>query len=226
MSIMSNKSKIKNLKQYYIFVDESGTLPDIKDNFIIIAGIGVERTKEAKNLVSRILKSLRQRKIRIKELKFYYAGGQSKRQILSGIVSASFEIFIIAIDKRNRKISDNPENFALLIGELVDEINFWKPNKKLKIIIDRHFHKKIDEKNFNNFFRKNIRENVNCDIIHINSQQNFVVNLADFVAGSTLAKYNKNNFQFYNIFKENIIFEKIVNWPALKRKSLTNKKIP
>ena len=226
MSIMSNKSKIKNLKQYYIFVDESGTLPDIKDNFIIIAGIGVERTKEAKNLVSRILKSLRQRKIRIKELKFYYAGEQSKRQILSGIVSASFEIFIIAIDKKNKKISDNPENFALLIGELVDEINFWKPNKKLKIIIDRHFHKKIDEKNFNNFFRKNIRENVNCDIIHINSQQNFVVNLADFVAGSTLAKYNKNNFQFYNIFKENIIFEKIVNWPALKRKSLTNKKIP
>lgn len=32
----------RNPKQYYILIDESGTLPDPKDRFIVIAGVGVE----------------------------------------------------------------------------------------------------------------------------------------------------------------------------------------
>ena len=218
--------KSQNPKQYFIFIDESGTLPDIEDRFIIIAGVGAENIKDPKNLISRVLKSLRQRKIKIKELKFYYAGERIKRQILSGIVSFGFDIFIIAIDKKTRKISDTPENFALLVGEIINEINLWRPETSLKIIIDRHFHRRNDEKSFNSLLQKNVKRNINYDIKHIDSQQNFVVNLADFVAGANLAKYNKNKFQFYDIIKENILFEKIVNWPEMKRKSLKIKKIP
>lgn len=216
----------KNLKQYYIFIDESGTLPDVKDKFIVIAGVGAENIKDAKDLVSRVLKSLRQQKIRIKELKFYHSGDRTKIQILSGIVSCGFEIFILAVDKKKRKISDTPENFALLIGELINGINLWKPKRNLKIIIDRHFNRKNDEKSFNNFLQEKVIKNVDYNIQHIDSYQNFIVNLADFVAGANLAKYNKKEFQFYNIIKENILFEKIVNYPALKRKNLKIKKIP
>lgn len=224
---MANKKTMnQNPKQYYVFIDESGTLPDVKDKFIVIAGVGAENIKDAKDLVSRVLKSLRQRKIKIKELKFYYSGDRTKIQILSGIVSCGFEIFILAVDKKSRKISDTPENFALLISELINGINLWKPKRNLKIIIDRHFHRRNDEKSFNNFLRKKVVKNVDYDIQHIDSQHNFIVNLADFVAGANLAKYNKNEFQFYDIVKENILFEKIVNYIALKRKSITDKKIP
>jgi len=66
--------EIEFLNNMHIFIDESGTLPDPKDKFIVISGVGVKRIKEAKNLINRIMTSLRQRKIRIKELKFYYAG--------------------------------------------------------------------------------------------------------------------------------------------------------
>ena len=217
---------MQNINNYFVFVDESGTLPDVKDKFIVIAGVGAEKAKDAKDLISRILKSLRQRKIKIKEVKFYYSGERTKIQILSGIISCGFDIFIIAIDKKNRKISDTPENFALLISELINEINLWKPRRNLKIIIDRHFHRKNDEKSFNNFLQEKVKKNVNYNIQHTNSQQNIIVNLADFATGANLAKYNKNKFQFYDIIKENILFEKIVNWPALKRKNLKYKKIP
>jgi hypothetical protein len=47
--------------------------------------------------------------------------------------------------------------------------------------------------------------------------------LPDFVAGAVLAKYNKNNPQFYDVIKDHILLEKIVNWPELKRKSLERK---
>ena len=216
----------KYKKQYFVLIDESGTLPDVKDRFIIIAGIGLEEIKEGKNLISQTLKSLRQRKIKIKEVKFYYAGERTKRQILSGIVSAGFEIFTIAVDKKGRKISDTPENFALLVGELINEINLWNPERNLEIIIDRHFCKRDDEQNFNKFFKKSVGKNLNFNIQHTNSQQNFIVNLADFAAGAILAKYNKNNSRFYDIIKESILLEKIINWPELKRKSLEHKKIP
>lgn len=223
MTQLSNKN---NLKQYYVLIDESGTLPDQKDKFIVIAGIGINVIKEAKNLISRILKSLRQRKIKLKEVKFYYAGERTKRQILSSIVSAELEIFAIVIDKRGRKIPDTPENFALSVGELIKEINLWQPKKELKIFIDRHFHKKGDEKNFDQLIQKEIGEDLRYTVQHVDSQQNFIINLVDFVAGAILAKYNKNNLQFYDIIKEHILLEKIVNWPELKRKSLTKTKIP
>ena len=99
-------------------------------------------------------------------------------------------------------------------------MNLWDSEKKLEIIIDRHFCRKDDERDFNKFLKKGVGKNVSFNIQHIDSQQNFIVNLADFAAGAILAKYNKNNFQFYDIIKENILSEKIVNWPELKRKSL------
>lgn len=215
---------LKRKKQYFVLIDESGTLPDVKDRFIVIAGVGLKEIKEGENLISQTLKSLRQGKTRIKEVKFYYAGERTKRQFLSGIVSAGFEIFAAAIDKKGRKISDTPENFALLIGELINEINLWNPEKRLEIIIDRHFCRKEDESDFNKFLKETAGENFDFNIRHADSQQNFIVNIADFAAGAILAKYNKNNFQFYNIIKESILFEKIINWPELKRKNLENSK--
>lgn len=213
--------KTNRQKQYYILIDESGTLPDPRDEFIIIAGIATDTIKNANVLVARALESLRQRKIKIKEVKFYYAGDQTKKQVLSGIVSEGLGIFLVAMNKRGRKVPDNPENFVLLVGELIKEVNLWHPKKELKIFIDRHFSKRRDENYFNKYLHGQLTsKNLNYIIQHVESQGNFVINLADFVAGAALAKYNKNNLKFYDIIKEHILFEKIVSWPELKRKSL------
>jgi len=204
----------------YILIDESGTLPDPNDKFIVVAAITFDRIKESENLIGRALESLRQSKKELKEIKFYYAGERTKRQVLSGIISAGFGIFALITDKKGRRIADTPENFALLVAELINEIFLWRTEKNFQILIDRHFHKKNDEECFNSFLGKNIKGEVSYSICHIDSQQNPIINLADFVAGATLAKYNKNNFRFYDIIKENILLEKIVNWPELKRISL------
>jgi hypothetical protein len=107
--------------------------------------------------MSRILSSLKQRKIKLKEIKFYYAGQKTKKQFLSGIASANFEIFALIVNKKGRKIADTLENFAILIIDLINEIDLW---------------------------------------------------------------YNKKEQEFYDLIKENIIVEKIISWPELKRKSI------
>jgi len=213
----------RKLPVYSILVDESGTLPDPNDKCIIIAGIGIKGEKDAENIITRAMKTLRRRKRRIRELKFYYAGERTRRQVLSSIVGSGFEIFVLVVDKKGRRVADTPENYSLLVAELAKEISLWK-KAELRIIIDRHFHRVVDEQSFNACLEKNLG-GVSYTIDHVNSKEHGVVNLADFVAGASLAKYNKNVEQFYDIFRENIIFEKIINWPELKRKSLGESKI-
>ena len=206
-----------------IFIDESGTLPDLKDKYIVIAGVGVKKIKEAKNIISKILASLRQRKVKVKELKFYYAGQRTKRQFLSAVVSSDFKIFALTIDKRQRKIADSPENYSLLVSYLINEIYLWQKIKKTNIIIDKHFHRKIDQNQFNLFLKKQITKALSYKVEHIDSQQNLVVNIADMAAGAILWKRTGKDPQFYDLIKDNIIIEKLIGWPDLKRKSLNKK---
>lgn len=213
------------MRKLVIFIDESGTLPDPKDRFIVICGVGVRKIKEAQNIISRILFSLRQRKVEIKEIKFYHAGQNTKRQFLSGIVSANFDIFVLIVDKKSRKISDTPENFALLVANLINEINFWYKFEKINFILDKHFHRKIDQNRFNRFIKKETDKNLEYQIEHVDSKQNSLVNIADMSAGAILWKYNSKDMQYYNLIKENIIIEKILSWPEIKRKSVNQKKL-
>lgn len=203
-----------------VFIDESGTLPDVKDKFIVICGVVVDELKEAKNIFSRILKSLKQRKIDIKEIKFYHAGQNTKRQFLSGISSANFKIFTLVVDKKNRKIADTPENFSVLVGDLIGDIIKWYENGNINFVIDRHFYRKVDQNEFNKLVGLEFKGSLKYLIKDVDSQKNFLVNTADMAAGAILWKYRGKDRQFYDLIKENIIAEKVVSWPEIKRKSI------
>lgn len=222
--MISRRTHMRTTPKLTIFIDESGTLPDPTDKFIVICGVGVRQTKEAKNIISRILSSLRQRKIRINEVKFYRAGQNTKRQFLSGIVSASFDIFVLVVNKKGRKIADSPENFALLVADLVNEIKLWYKPEKVALVIDRHFHRKNDQSEFDKFLSRGINGNLKHQIAHVDSQHIPSVNTADMAAGAVLWKYTEKDPQFYHLIKDNIVVEKIISWPEIKRKNISQLK--
>jgi len=203
-----------------ILIDESGTLPDPRDKFIVVSGVEIRKIKEAQNIYSRILTSLRQRKIQLGEIKFYHAGQGTKRQFLSGIVSANFEIFVLVVDKKNRKIADTPENYAILITDLVNEINLWYKTEEINLVIDKHFHRVIDQDRFEQILKMKVNKDLKYQMKQVDSKQNPLVNMADMVAGAVLWKYSGKNLEFYNLIKENIVIEKIISWPEIKRKNL------
>lgn len=209
-----------------IFIDESGTLPDPKDKFIVISGVGIKKIKEAENIISRTLTSLHRRKIEVQEIKFYHAGQKTKRQFLSGIVSTNFEMFILVVDKKGRKIADSPENYALLVADLINEINLWYKSEEIDLVIDRHFYRRIDQERFQQILKKKVNKDLKYQMKQVDSKQNPLVNVADMTAGAVLWKYSGKDLEFYNLIKENIIIEKIISWPEIKRKSINqNKKL-
>jgi hypothetical protein len=48
-----------------VFIDESGTLPDLNDKFVVICGVAVRQIKEAQNIFSRISGSLKSSKVKL-----------------------------------------------------------------------------------------------------------------------------------------------------------------
>ena len=209
-----------------IFIDESGTLPDPNDKFIVICGVAVKQLKEGENIFSRVLSSLKSSKTSLKEIKFYHAGQKTKRQFLSGLVSANFEIFILAVDKKKRKIADSPENYGLLVADIINEIDFWYKSGKINFILDKHFYRKIDQNKFDNFLKNNITNKLEHKIEHADSRVNYLVNIADMAAGAVLRKYNRKDAKFYDIIKDNIIIEKIISWPEIKKIHLNRRMRP
>lgn len=201
-----------------IFIDESGTLPDPKDKVIIVAAVGTELPQYLAEITKKVRKKIktRKKKTEIGEIKFYQAGERTKQIYLKELSKYPIDIFALIIEKKGQKISDTPENFAVICYILLKECWLFYEDRIREVIFDKHFHREIDQDKFDkvlrNLFKKKLR------LLHLDSIQNVEVNTADMVAGALLWKYTGRDDRFYELIKEKIISEKILNWKEAKRK--------
>ena len=205
--------------KFTIFIDESGTLPDIKDKVIVIAAVGTNNPAMIDNIFKTLQKKEKLRK-QTGELKFYTAGDKTKHLFFENFMKEDFEIFVLEVEKMGRKIPDTPEHFAFLCWLLLNDVFSFYSNIN-EIIFDRHFSKKNDIEQFNKFLRQLIPQLPN--ISHVDSKKTKRVNIADMIAGAILANETGRNNKYYKMFEKQIVSEKKLNWVEAKR-SLLNKK--
>lgn len=198
-----------------IFIDESGTLPDPKDKVILIAAVGVDQSRKLASIFKSIHK-MRDLKEKQTELKFYKSGLKTKDLFFKALTKIEISIFLLIVDKMGKKIPDSPQHFAILNFLLLSEILHFYPEVE-KVVFDRHFHKDKDLELFNKTIIKLLGEQ-KVNILHVNSQENKLVNVADMIAGATLAKESGKNPSFYETFKDKIVTETKINWPEAKRR--------
>jgi len=215
-------TSIKHLK---ILIDESGTLPDPQGKVIILAAVCACSTDE----LSAIVKEIRRKRIgkeRPLELKFYTAGDKTKTIFFRNLAQQDIDIFLLTIDKMGRKIADTPQNFAVLCWLLLESIfNFYLDKNKqslpsYKIIFDRHFHKESDLEEFNTILTEHLTERP-VSIEHVDSRQNYLVTVADMVAGAVLSSESGKDPSFHNVIKPRIISEVRLNWAEEKKRLMT-----
>lgn len=200
-----------------IFIDESGTLPDTKDEVIVVAAVGANIPSQLSQLFRKARRRINKNE-HLSEIKFYTAGDKTKEIFFRHLIKEDLEIFVLIVDKKGRKIPDTPKHFALLCWLLLSEVSNFYPEIK-EIVFDRHFDQKQDLETFNNC----LEGLLGCHIIfkHVNSQQAKEVNAADMVAGAILSHIRGRNSRFYELFKDKIVSEIKINWPQAKRKLLT-----
>ena len=119
------------------------------------------------------------------------------------------------VDKQGRKIQDEPENYALLISMALKTA--IKDNPKLAhILIDRHLTYITQREKFNRSIQKKLNKQIFIE--HVDSLQNPVITLVDFVAGAIRIVYVKQILRFKECIKDLIIEDKLVSWAEIKKR--------
>lgn len=204
-----------------IFIDESGTLPDPHGPTIVLAAV----CTKAPFALDASIKKLRNKRIHKEkpfELKFYTAGDKTKLAFFGQLTALKLDIFALIVDKAGRKIPDTPQNFAVLCWLLLESLFPLYP-RSVTVIFDRHFHKDRDTEEFNKILLAHVRQQPES-MKHVDSKRNYLVTVADMVAGAILAKESGKDQRFYEMIKPLIISETKLNWPEAKRR-LVNKKL-
>lgn len=212
------------MKKISIYIDESGTLPDIKDKVIILAAVGSTNSGEILDIIKSLRKDLKNKKELTEEIKFYNSGQKTKTKFLTELSNTQIEIFVLILDKNEQKISDTPQNYAILSWLLIQEcLVFYKKEDIEELIFDRHFHRDVDIKKFNKLFYDLMK--IRFPISHVNSKENPLVNMADMIAGAVFSDKTEKSDRFYKIIKNRIISEVTLNWKEAKRKIFAKKNV-
>lgn len=203
----------------YALIDESGRLYDPNDKMLVFAVIVTENLSELEKIIiktrRRIPKKGIRKQERLSEIKFSLTGDNTRLFILKELVKYKVKIYVLVIDKQGRKIQDNPENYALLISMALKTV--IKDNPKLAhILIDRHFTYITQREKFNRSIQKKLSQQIFIE--HVDSLQNPIITLADFVAGAIRIAYVKQNFHFKDCFKNLIMKEKVTTWREIKKR--------
>src|SRR3989338_1001967 len=107
----------------YTLIDESGRLTDPGDKILIFAALVTENLSELEKIIIRARKRNpkkgKRRKERLSELKFSLTGDNTRLFVLKELAKQKISVYSLVIDKGGRKITDDPSNYALLIGKML-----------------------------------------------------------------------------------------------------------
>src|SRR3989344_5360032 len=200
----------------FVIIDESGRLYDPNDRFLIFAAVVVDSLVSLDKIIPAIKKVLPSKK-KLAEIKFSTTGEKTKIKVLAEIKRRNLKIFGLVVDKQGRKIVDSPENYSLLISTLLKKILVKYPTVS-HIIIDRHFTWVTQRERFNDFVQKELKKQLFIE--HLDSQQNTIISLSDFIAGAQRVAHSKNELKYIEIVDKQVEKRIITTWRNLKRKKV------
>lgn len=199
-----------------IFIDESGTLPDVADRYIVIAALVAQSAQGLEKILPKFRKKTppkgsRKKERQVKEFKFHYVGDITRRKVLTEIIAKDVRFYLLMVDKMGRKIPDTPKNYGKLVKGLV--LPLIKNESPKEMFFDKHFASKSDTKAL-----QDIIDSINPEIkfSQVDSITDPRVDLADFIAGATLRMLRAKNETFYNIILSKIAWKESRKWNELQ----------
>lgn len=94
----------------FAIIDESGRLYDPGNKLLVFAAVVAGSLVSLDKIISSARKHL-SRKTTLAEIKFSTTGDKTKTLILQAINRQKLSLFVLVINKEDRKIVDNPENY-------------------------------------------------------------------------------------------------------------------
>lgn len=205
----------------YLFLDESGDLGFKTDSskwflftlVIIDDNRSLERVikKERKNLKKKYQKSF-------SELHAYHCDDLTRKRVLKSLSELNISIVTTVLNKQKVYIDfQNQKNYLynysanILLERLINK-NIIRDDEVLDLVVDRKDTKKNLKNNFINYITEgmNNRRKGNFKMQLSKSHEDKGLQAVDFLSWAIFRKYEKGDFEFYEIIKDKIIEENLL----------------
>ena len=202
---------------YFVFGDESGGLANPHDRFAVVAAIGTPDPRKLDRVAKNTRNWLRQRgkpHHQIDELHFYNAREETRRRLLALLAGEiEVEIYLGVLEKPQKIIANSPENYARTLWPVLKIILARNPNTVFAF--DKRFSKVSEREQVLQILESWAGRTLRFE--QLNSQQNPRIQIADFVAGAALAKYQREEDSYLALVEELIVEEFWLEWDEMKK---------
>ncbi len=205
----------------YIFLDESGDLGfSIKSSqWFILTVVLTNNHRKIEKCVKKIRHDLKKKYKKVGELHAYHSDAITKKRMLR-LLSETEDLKILCVILNKRKVYidlQKQKNYLynytanILLDRLYNK-EILNPKDKIQIFIDQRETNKFLKKNFENYLKNNlIKLGNDCFEIKIKpSHTEKCLQAVDFISWAIFRKYEKNDYEYYEIIKNKVVEENLL----------------
>lgn len=206
---------------FYIFLDESGDLgfSERSSRWFILTIVLTHNHRKVEKCVKKVHAGLKKKFKRVKELHAYRADSITKKRILKQLSEVDdIEIHCVILNKKKVYIDlRNQKNYLynytanILLDRLYNKKNF-KNDDQVLICIDQRETNKFLKKNFESYLTNSLAKRGDSKFkIKIKpSHTEKCLQAVDFISWAIFKKYEKNDYEYYEMIKSKIIGESLL----------------
>ena len=212
---------------YYLYLDESGDLGfDLvnkrSSKYFTICILLLKNTESKRKITKNVERTLRKkinpknkRNRIVQELKGTSTKIEIKKYFFNKIKDLEFYIYSITLNKirvYDYLVRDKSRIYNWIVRLLLDSVDFTEVQNRIFLIIDKSKSRpQIVE--FNQYIYRQLMTKVDpkipLEIKHKDSCSDYGLSAVDLFSWGIFRKYERKDLEWYNLFKEKVVFEDI-----------------
>jgi hypothetical protein len=202
----------------YIFLDESGDLgfKETSSKWFLFTIVLTNDHRKIEKVIKKIRKGLKKKYKKVNELHAYHSQPAVRKKMLS-MLSEIADLKILCIVLNKEKVYGDLRNQKNVLYNYTANILLDRLHNKKIINIDEPIYLYIDQKDTNRNIRENFENYLKDNFV---KRGNSMVNIkikpshtekclqaVDFLSWAIFRKYEKNDYEYYDLIKDSIIEE-------------------
>ncbi len=205
----------------YIFLDESGDLgfSERSSRWFVLTIVFTNNHRRVEKCVKRVHKGLKKKYKKVKELHAYHADNITRKRVLRFLAEIE-DLKVLCIVLNKKKVYTDLKNQKVYLYNytaniLLDRMHnkkILKEREPVYIYIDQRETNKFLKQNFERYLKNNLaqKSSNNFDIFIRPSHTEKCLQAVDFISWSIFRKYEKGDYEYYEILKDKIIEENLL----------------
>jgi len=204
----------------YIFLDESGDLgfSERSSRWFILTLVFTNNHRKVEKCIKKVHRGLKRKYKKISELHAYHADSTTRKKVLK-LLSETGDLKILCIILNKKKVYTDLQNqksylYNYTANILLDRLHnkkLLKDGEKILVYIDQRETNKFLKKNFEDYLKSNLikKGNNHFEIKIKPSHTEKCLQAVDFISWAIFRKYEKNDYEYYEIIKNKVIEENL-----------------